>query len=220
VAVDATFEEPTPGVLRDYQRFVAGAAAPAADLSARYLARRLEELGGSLELYADGVRLPVVTEPVSGRNGTGGADFIKYRVRIVADLPQGARGVGLVDRAHPDERVGWSWTVRVDPSLRVDESTLLRAADGGWTDLSGGWMAGGDHREQRLSVGRRGEVRTALAALGAGLGAPVPAGPLWTLGEAAAGADGAAVGRGGAAVAAAALVAAGAAAAARRRRRA
>ena len=164
VVVDALFEEPTPRVLAEYRVWADGQAGAPTEVMARHTALRLDELVQGISVTVDGSPVVLERREIDGRNGVGGADFVRYRLRLQATAPAGYRSVNIVDEAHREEQLATRWDIVMAEGLRLDASSLWgeRGRDG-----SGQWTADGtEARELRLGVTPLGPATRGFVRLG------------------------------------------------------
>lgn len=173
IVVDAVFEEPTPRVLAEYRVWADGQPGTPAEVMKRHTALRLNELEAGLSVAVDGEPVELVRGASAERSGVGGADFIRYPLRLEGALPAGWRQLSILDTAHPGEALASRWDLYLEPGLRLDQSSLW------WEDrdLTGQWVTETPTlrcRELRLGITPLGAISRGAVILGEALGTPRP----------------------------------------------
>lgn len=173
VVLDVVYEEPTPRVLAEYRVWADGQPGTPTEVMKRHTALRLDELQAGLSVAVDGVPVELVRGTSRERSGVGGADFIRYPLRLEGALPEGWRRVSVLDNAHPDEALASRWDLFLAPELRLDQSSLW------WEDrdLTGQWVTETPTlrcRELRLGITPLGALSRTALRVGEAIGTPRP----------------------------------------------
>lgn len=145
-------EIPTPVLLRDLRRFLAGTPTPTQADQDRHTAEWLAELEGALKLVVDGEHQPWERLEALEASGVGDARFIQYHLLLTARLPEGASTLNLINGNLPDRPALFSTEVFLGDGLRLDATSLVDVEEGKIAaDRDGQWRAEEGARELRLS---------------------------------------------------------------------
>ena len=158
-------EIPTQVLLRDLRRFMAGKTSPGEAEQAAHTAQWLEELEDGLKLHVDDARVRWTRLDSENPSGVGDTRFIRYHLRLRAEISSDARTLNLVNANLPDSAALFSTQVYVGDALEVDGSSLIDVNDHGEVsaDRTGAWRGEETSRELRLSFQARGAIGTSLA---------------------------------------------------------
>ena len=164
VEVDYGAEIPTPVSLRELKSFLADVEAPTQADQDRHTERVLSELSDGLRLLVNGERLEWERLESPRPSGVGDTRFIGYHLRLAADLPDGARGLNLVNGNRPAEAALFSTEVFVAPDVILDATSQIDVDDHGHitSDRGGNWRGDEGERELRLSFRMRSELGAAV----------------------------------------------------------
>jgi nickel/cobalt exporter len=162
VEVDYLAEIPTPVLLRELKSFLADIEAPTQSDQDLHTETVLADLTDGLRLLVDGERLEWTRLESPRPSGVGDTRFIGYNLRLAATLPEGVRGLNLVNGNRPDETALFSTEVFVAPGVILDATSQIDVDDHGHIESNrgGAWRGDESGRELRMSF----RVRTELGA--------------------------------------------------------